>query len=351
MPVSSIPSPQRSIATRPAALRPAALRPAALRPAALRPAVLAVAALGLALSLGTAHAGSTTGFAFLNLPAGARYAALGGTGVATASGPLALFWNPAGLAPDPAAADGSTPAGAGTGRVVADHNESILSFRQELVGGQMIRGRQGAGLALNAHYTEGIDQRDALGNLTGSFGVTDLAAALGVAGEAAPGLRLGGGIDWVREDIGGSAASAFGISVGGIYDVPRVKGLALGAAIKNLGKSPAFKTDTGADGAAVEQPLTLTAGASYGAGMGHVRFRAAADAVKLRGDSAEGRLGLEVAPTPALALRGGWMLGQDAADLTAGLGVTVGRFRIDYAFVPYHENLGASHSAALEAAF
>ncbi len=293
---------------------------------------------------GGAWAGTTTGFAFLDLPAGARQAALGGTGVASASGPLALFWNPAGLA---SAAGGDHA----SGRVVADHNEGILSFRQELVGGQVVRGATSIGLALNAHYTQAIDQRDALGNLVGSFGATDMAAALGFAGQAAPGLRLGGAVNWVHEDIAGFAASALGVSAGGIYDVAGLKGLSLGASVRNLGKSPAFKTDTGADGAPVEQPLTLSAGATYAGRMGHVAFRAAADAVKLRGDSGEGRLGLEVDPTPALALRGGWMLGQDAADLTAGLGVAVGRFRIDYAFVPYHQDLGNSHHASLEAAF
>jgi hypothetical protein len=308
----------------------------------LLPLVLAV--LALAALIRPAGAGTTTGFAFLDLPAGAQHAALGGSGVAWASGPMALWWNPAGLAPANAAE------GAG-GSVVADHNEGILSFRQELVGGQMVRGKTGIGLALNAHYTEAIDQRDALGNLLGSFGATDLAAALGFAGVAAPGLRVGGAVNWVHETIAGDAASALGLSAGGIYDVPGIKGLSLGAAVRNLGKSPSFKTDTGADGAPVEQPLTLTAGAAYGGRLGSMRFRAAADAVKLRGDSGEGRLGLEVEPSPTFALRGGWMLGQDAADLTAGLGVVVGRFHIDYAFVPYHQNLGASHNASLAATF
>jgi len=320
-----------------------------MTPSSARPRSAALLLPGLVLLLtglsgGAARAGTTTGFAFLDLPAGARQAALGGTGVASASGPLALYWNPAGLA----AAPGDTPA---TGRVVADHNEGIQSFRQELVGGQVVHGPTSIGLALNAHYSEAIEQRDDLGNLLGSFGATDVAAALGFAGQAAPGLRLGGSINWVREDLAGNAASALGLSAGGIYDVPGVKGLAFGAALRNLGKSPAFKTASGADGTPVEQPRTLSVGASYGGRIGNARFRAAADAVKLRGDSTEGRLGIEVSPTPTWSLRGGWMLGQDAADLTAGLGVAVGRFHIDYAFVPYHEQLGNSHNASIEAAF
>jgi hypothetical protein len=54
-------------------------------------------------------------------------------------------------------------------------------------------------------------------------------------------------------------------------------------------------------------------------------------------------------PMPSLALRAGWMLGQDATDLTAGAGIAVGRFDIDYAFVPHKDELGSSHRIALGA--
>jgi hypothetical protein len=63
----------------------------------------------------------------------------------------------------------------------------------------------------------------------------------------------------------------------------------------------------------------------------------------------EERLGLEVRPMPALALRAGYMIGLDAADFTAGAGFKAGRFDIDYAFVPYHDDLGSSHRFGLEA--
>jgi hypothetical protein len=302
---------------------------------------LGLAALLVLASL-PATAGTTTGFAFLDLPAGARIAALGGAGATLADGPTALFWNPAGLAPAEAA-DGSR------GMVAFDHHESIQSFRQEIVGAVLQKGGDGLGAALNAHYTEAIEERDALGNLLGTFGATDLALAVGIAKAAGPGLRLGGALQWAHENLGGSGASALGLSLGGLYDVPGTKGLTLGASMRNLGPSPSFKADDGSDGAKVPQPFTLSAGASYGRAAGRVAWRAAADVVKLKGDSMEARLGLELSPMPSLALRAGWMLGQDAADLTAGAGIAVGRFDVDYAFVPYHDDLGSSHRIALGA--
>ena len=63
----------------------------------------ATALLALLLVAGTAHAGSdermgTSGANELRIPIGPRSTALGGTTVADASGPEALYWNPAGLA-------------------------------------------------------------------------------------------------------------------------------------------------------------------------------------------------------------------------------------------------------------
>jgi len=306
--------------------------------------VAALVAVALACAgAGRAAAGSTTGFAFLDLPAGARIAALGGAGAALADGPEALFWNPAGIAPAQAVT-GSR------GRITFDHHESIQKFRQEIVGGIVQKVGDGLGLAINSHYTEAIEQRDALGNLLGSFGADDLAVAFGYAATVTPGLRLGGALQWAHEDLGGSGASALGISAGGLYALPGAPGLTLGASVRNLGGSPSFKTDTGADGAKVPQPLTVSAGATYGhAKANGFGWRAAADVLKLKGDAMEGRLGIEVSPVPSLSLRAGWMLGQDAADLTAGAGIAVGQFDVDYAFVPYHDNLGSSHRIALGA--
>ncbi len=66
-------------------------------------AALAACGLLLALSAGVAGAGSserqgTSGANELRIPVGPRSTALGGTTVADANGPEALFWNPAGLA-------------------------------------------------------------------------------------------------------------------------------------------------------------------------------------------------------------------------------------------------------------
>jgi hypothetical protein len=292
------------------------------------------------------RAGETTGFAFLNLPAGARAAALGGAFTSIADDPTALFWNPAGLA-----TPGATPETGGRWSLTAVHHESIQGFHQDVVGAVLRRGSEGISLGFNTHYTDGIDQRDDLGNPLGTFGVSDFAIAAGYAGTPARGLRIGAGGQWVHEAIAGSGASGLSLSAGALYALSGLEGLTLGASVLNLGGSPAFKTESGAEGEGVPQPLTLSGGASYRGSLGSMGFLVAADARKLKGDPLAGRFGGELAPIPLIAVRVGWMLGQDAVDLTAGAGITVGHVAFDYAYVPYHDDLGSSHRAGLTARF
>jgi len=292
-----------------------------------------------------AAAGTTTGFAFLNLPAGARAAALGGAYTALADDPTAAFWNPAGIA-------AATPlTGKDEMAVTGVHHESIQNFRQDLVAATWRRGGDGLSLAFNSHYTGGIDGTDAIGNPLGTFGASDFAIAGGYAVAVAPGARLGGTLGWVSESIAGVSASTLTFSLGGLYAPAGVAGLTLGAAVRQIGGSPRFATVDGAEGESVSQPFTLAGGASYAGGKPSLRWLLSGEVSKLKGEDVEARAGLEVRPATALALRAGWMFGQDAADLTAGAGVGVGDVTFDYAYVPYHDDLGSSHRAGLTARF
>jgi hypothetical protein len=310
----------------------------------LRPGLVAAAAI-LALAPAPAAAGTTTGFAFLNLPAGARAAAMGGAFSAIADDPTALFWNPAGVAARRALGPGGEIA------VTGVHHESIQNFRQDLVAATWRKQDDGLSLAFNSHYTGRLEGTDELGNPLGAFGASDFAVAGGYATTLSPGLRVGGSVGWMSEAIAGTNVSTMTVSLGGLYAPGGAEGLTLGAAVRNLGGSPRFPTVDGGRGDAVDQPLTLAGGAALAGTKGSLRWLVAGEVSKLDGDAAEARVGLEVAPAAALALRAGWMFGQDAADLTAGAGVLVGRVAFDYAFVPYHDDLGTSHRAGLTARF
>ena len=57
--------------------------------------------------------------------------------------------------------------------------------------------------------------------------------------------------------------------------------------------------------------------------------------------------GAELLWIERIALRSGYQMGYDEKGLSAGLGVRQGRFRIDYAFVPYSSDLGTTHRISL----
>jgi hypothetical protein len=122
--------------------------------------------------------------------------------------------------------------------------------------------------------------------------------------------------------------------------------------VQKLGSSPSYKAHERYQGGSLPPPLTRSAGAALGRSLGaRGRWLLAVDGVKLKGEDLEVRTGLEVQPVDAFALRAGWMFGQDAADLTVGAGIGWGSVQFDYAWVPYHDDLGASHRAGLSTRF
>src|SRR6266571_607401 len=131
-------------------------------------AVLAV--LGLALGAHAACA-DPAGFAFLEVPAGARASALGGAYASLAQGAEAVYWNPAGLN------------GTHGVELTASHYEFFQSLRHDQFA--LATHRLGGGLAasIRAQYSEPITARDEFGNEIGTFGSHDLELALGYGGE------------------------------------------------------------------------------------------------------------------------------------------------------------------------
>src|SRR5262249_23101774 len=107
-------------------------------------------------------AAGPAGFAFLEVPGGARAAAMGGAFASIAHGAEAAFWNPAGLA----TFNGS--------QFTATHTETYEHLRHDdaAIAGRLFGG--GLAASVRALYSEPITERDELGNEIGSFGSHDL---------------------------------------------------------------------------------------------------------------------------------------------------------------------------------
>jgi len=315
------------------------------------PLRLRVCSLALALLLTTplAALSAESGFAFLRLPVSVRSVGMGETGAALADGADAFFTNPAGLADPTGQARSSSPWGL-AGEAAVSHHESFSIYRQDAITVNTARGREAIALHFSTFYSEAVDQRDEVGNLLGSFGLVDLAAQAGYARALSPAFRVGATAGYVRERIADAAAGTWALSGGAIWSPRSLPGFRAGATVRQLGGSPSFDVD-GAKGEKVSLPLTAQGGVGYASALGaRGRLALAADVRKAADQDATVHTGVEVGWS-AIDVRAGGRFGTDVGHFTAGLGVTAGRFLLDYAFLPSGESIGNSHRVELRTRF
>ncbi len=297
------------------------------------------AAATIALMVTTAPAfAAPAGFAFLEVPAGARATALGGAYVAVADGVDGAFWNPAALA------------GVRGTQVTGSHVEFVqgLKHDQFAIAGQLF----GGGLAgsVRAMYSQAIDARDDLGNLTGTFGSHDLEFQLGYGWQASTVLRLGFAGQVVRERIDTESATTWSGGAGATWQPASLKGVRLGVSAQHLG--PAAHYDLGGPSTPVALPAALQAGGAWTAGLGHGwALTTALDARTTRGRQMVEGVGAELSSSVGAALRAGWREGDDLTRFSAGVGWRRGTLTVDYAFVPARLDLGDTHRFSFGAQF
>jgi len=299
-------------------------------------ALLATAAL-LAFVARPAAAGP--GFAFLEIPAGARASAMGGAYASVARGAEAALWNPAGLA------------GLARAELSGSHAEldQKLHYDAVVFAGRLWGG--GYGLSMRALYSESIDSRDEIGNITGSFGYHDLEFGLSYGHALGGGLALGGSAQVVRERLADLAAQTYAINLGATLEPAPVAGLRLSLGVHNLGPPANYDFD-GDPGDDIELPMGLHAGASLARVVGGgLTVRGALEGRFTNGRPGLGAIGAEMVNLGGAALRAGWRLNDASTDLTMGAGFSSKALRFDYAFIPLDLNLGQSHRFSIAREF
>jgi len=169
---------------------------------------------------------SATGFSFMKIGVGARPVGMGGAYTAVADDANALFWNPAGLALNPAYGGSVT---------VMKLLQSVSYASGGLVA--PIGRRLAVGCA--GGYLSASDiRRDELGQEMGTFGVSDLAVGPGVAWQPLNGLGFGLGARYVYSRIDSFHASAFSVDGGAIYEP--MKYITVGASLLHVGTPRKF---------------------------------------------------------------------------------------------------------------
>lgn len=273
-----------------------------------------------------------TGARFLTIGGGARALAMGETYLVESSDPFVQFYNPAPLS------------GEGPVKVGLAHNAHFQNAHGEYAAMMIPAGRVGLGLALQMFAVNNIPRRvGPTEQPLGEFDAVD-AQVVGSAGCAiSPKVRLGLAMKGVFQKIDTEVANGIAFDVGGLYQV--TGRIAVGAALDNLGPEMSFKQAT------YKLPSTFRLGGGYTTDQWALR----GELVSPRNEASKFHFGgeyvfrLPTAQSPAsvtdarLALRAGYTFGYDTRSWAVGFGAGVRYVEIDYAFVPYKDDLGDTH--------
>jgi hypothetical protein len=278
------------------------------------------------------------GFAFLDVPAGARASALGGAFVSAGTGVEAAFWNPAGLATVERV------------EIAGSHYEFVEDLRHEqfALAGRQLGG--GAAVSLRAFYSQPIEARDDLGNLTGTFGGHDLDFAVAYGRALAPGLHAGLAAHLIRERIADQTTGTWSLG-GGVRWAPESGPLRLGIAVEHLGPDARYSFP-GGPGQPLRLPAAAQAGATWSLAMPATMALAASLETRLtRGREPVAMAGAEFSHASGAALRLGGRANDTAATFSMGAGYALRTLRLDYAYVPLRLDLGDTHRVSFAARF
>jgi len=291
-----------------------------------------VALLGIGLGLsGTAQVNVSV----LDIEPGVSQLGAGGAGLAVANGAETLYYNPAGLAALPGISFSSFYA---SHFGLANYSAFALTFRNW-------------GLATLLLDVGGIAGYDEDGNPTDTLAYKNTALLFGFGFDPrrlpffprlAFDLAIGGTIKYLSARVGEDTGSGFSFDLGARTTLPDMRlgpigftDVAFGVTLLNLFGAISYDTaresfgmDVRVGGAATIARVVLAAVDLHLAGAFHA--------------------GLAYRPVPALALRLG-VVSESEWSLTAGAGINIEGFVIDYAFVSH--SLGGTHRVALTVDF
>uniref|UniRef100_A0A7C4GGE9 PorV/PorQ family protein n=1 Tax=candidate division WOR-3 bacterium TaxID=2052148 RepID=A0A7C4GGE9_UNCW3 len=280
------------------------------------------------LTAGWPAGSGTTAFPLLRVPLGPRACAMGEAYTGLADDVNALFWNPAGL--------GQVAAS----QLAFSHQEWFADIRDEHLGLVLPVGSGSLGVGLVFSTTSGIEVRDPESGDHTETSAHSGYAALGYGLMLNDRLHVGISAKGLYDDLIEQTGAGVCFDAGVLLRAERFR---LGCAARNLGWGMRYGQDN------IALPMGLHVGASYALRRLNVVADISASVDRLP----DAHLGFEYPLYDIFMARAGCRLGpQDwrtlswTSALTTGFGINLGRFALDYAFVPYGR-LGLTHRLSL----
>jgi len=272
---------------------------------------------------------ASTGLTFLKLGVGGRAIGMGEAYSAISNDAAGMYYNPAGIA-----------TGSGD-EITFMHKDWVFGTAIEYLGAVVQTGNFALGFGLNSTNVDNIEIRQQPGPSLGTFGLHDLAISGTASWRVDTALSIGATGKFLYEKILVDETSGAAFDVGAKYQVNR--NIALAAAISNIGSTSELASES------ITLPTTFRFGGSYSSdAAGEFGYTFAADILKVPQDTGTRlHIGAETVYEAFLSFRAGYQFGYDAKGYSAGLGVHYGLLQFDYAFVPFLDDLGNTHTFAL----
>jgi len=270
-----------------------------------------------ALNVPLYAASGTEGASFLDIPVGARPAALGSAYSALSSDAYASVWNPAGL--------GFVQ----QSEVAAQHLSYLESTHYEYLGlAQPINAHSAFGASVQYLGSGDIAGTDNFGNSIGNYSSYFAAYSAAYSYRFGEIFSIGSTARWINAGIDGFSANAYAADVGALFRP--AEAWSFGATVANIGSKLTF-LDTGDS-----LPLAGHLSAAY---QPTIHWTLAAEVVQEESGFTSGRGGIEWRPIPMLALRAGYRSDtvqqlSPIAGMSAGIGISLWGSEFSYAWLP-----------------
>ncbi len=272
---------------------------------------------------------ASTGLTFLKLGIGARAIGMGEAYTALSTDASGIYYNPAGISFGE------------DNEVTLMHKQWVFGTTTDFLGSTIHDHDVTFGFGFNSTNVDDIEIRQEPGPSQGTFGLHDLAISATASWRIDTSLSIGATGKFLYEKIYVDESDGAAFDFGARYQYN--KNFAFAVAISNIGSVSTL----------LHEATTLPSGFRCGA----LFQNAVADnfALSLSGDLLKVfddngiriHLGGELNYNSFLAFRAGYQLGYEAKGVSAGFGIRYGLIQLDYAYVPFLDQLGDTHTFGL----
>ena len=267
----------------------------------------------------------TYGYKFLNVPCGPVALSLAGRGVFSIDNPGSFLLQPAVSCMNNQRLLGIT------------HNMWLADTQVNMITYSFAQRKSHFGIAMrNLDYGE-IENRDDTGFLIGNYHPLDIDITANYAHRLTPSFYAGGNLGILYQKLNTASSLALHTDLGFCW-LPPVTDAKITLAGRNLGI--ANQTDE----ERVKLPTCFELDIAKGFSLAEQHFVLGGSAIQTLDEDLKGNINLECELFQILSLRGGYLLGYDAQDLSAGFGVEYKNISVDYGYGSFNNELNDVHS-------